>query len=399
MGQVRILVAGVCEAVEQGPSGGGAAGSLPGARSDVASWRHRLRAMGVPTEDLRTLCSPQLTRAAFLEALEAQAGATAQEADGQLLLIISAHGGPGALFFAQDGPVSSAAVVEVLDRQLRGRRVTLVLDTCPPAGSPSEIPQLRPQDRLLLASDGAHPAEEHHGPDGWHGAFTWAMGQVLDRWASVGPHGALVPISARLLVEQASLVLRGLGYAQVPLALGAELDAPLLGGGQVTPAPLPVGATRQIDPGNPHGFKVYEIQPLGGGTRLGSLIVTGPTWSPPFGTSFAADQEVWTITPPSSGFRLVPTTENLPAFSGTRYEHVAFNPMGGKSNYQITGIFEIEDSSGALQGYMKTASGQLDWYMSTSTITSYFQTSSYLDFAWLSGSVSFSAQYKASPKI
>lgn len=367
---------------------------LAGAARDAHNWLSRLQAVGVSPRDTRLLVQQgdrRPTRAAFLDALDWLCQRLDQDDQAHGLLILSAHGGRDALFHAADGPLTPSELRAHLPR----RGITAILDVCPdPGGSPAD---LRPQDLVLRAASSGHPAEEHRDGDAWHGAFSWACHRVMDRWMGLGPHGALVPISPRVLVDQATLVLRGLGYGQQPVLEGpqARFDQPLLGGRQVVQAPLRPAVTRQNDPESPDGFKVFDIKD-GHGASIGQMIVTGPQWTP--ATGWEANREYWSIAVPSNDFTLVPTSDSLPGTVPTlKYQHVAFDPSGGTGSYSVgSGDFKIE-SGGSITGYMSKAVGKLVWFK-TATVTTYYPQGT-LVFTKLTSSTNITAQLRNSSKL
>lgn len=382
MAEVYVLVAGV----------GSSAGQqrLHGVAEDLAGWTRRLQAMGVEAGHIEALGADPaaVTRDALLASVARLGARVAGQPGARGMLVISAHGGHGALLHAADAPIGAEDLARTLDA-VGAPGLTVVLDTCHGGGA------LRPQDLVLRAADATHPAEEHRVGDAAQGAFTWACHQVLDRWMAVGPHGALVPISPRVLVEQAALLLRGLGYAQRPVIEGPadRAEAALLGGAEPVAAPLLAGATRQVDPGMPDGFKVYDILD-GRGTQIGTMVSTGPSWSAVPG--WEADREYWT-TVPTNDFSLVPTSDSLPSPApGTVYEQVRFNPAGGTNNYTLgAGDFQISQG-GAVVGYLRPGGLQQKWYR-TATVTTYYPYGT-LVFTKLSGSQGITAQERTADK-
>lgn len=373
--------------------------SLPGAQSDVRGWAARLEQAGVAREDMVLLAEQDDTdgppdRAGFLAAVERMARRMSLDAQAQGLLVVSAHGGDGALFHAADGPVRAAEVVELLEALVPDRSITAILDLCPATDEAARLPALRAQDLVVHAADVGHPAEEHAVGAGWQGAFSWACHQVMDRWMAVGPHGALVPISPRVLAEQATLVLRGLGYGQQPVLVGpdARFDAPLLGGGPVRTAPLPPLVVRQVDPDRPDAFKVWDIQ--AGGSSVGVLVVTGPTWSPAAG--WEANREYWSTSVPTTDFTLVPTSAGLPAtVPNLKFLHVQFDPAQGTSSYTLASGYTVS-AGGGTTGWLAVSPTRLDWYKA-SPVSKYYPAST-LTFTKFNSSTTITAQLQSAPK-
>jgi len=375
VGTVHVLVVG---AGQGGFSEGGAgcATDLRGAGPDAQGWLRRLDAMGVRRDAITALCSlpggrvpawadAPATLGALRQALSVWARQLAQDPDAHGLLLVSGHGRAGSLVLA-DGTLPLSEVSRLLDRHVDDRGIITILDLCWTDGA---APGLRPQDLVIHSADGRHPAEEHRDGDRWQGAFSWAAQRVIDRWLSVGPHGALVPISPAVLVQQATKVLDGLGYAQRPVVAGPDAicQRGLLGGRRVQHAPLAVAVTREFDPGNNDGFTIYDIKKMDG-TRLGVLVVTGPQWTPSPG--WAAGREYWSTAIPSSDFKLVvAANQTLPgSVPSLAYQHISFTGVATSSYTVATPGWAVK-SGGSIVGYMHWRANGLDWYMTTNPIT------------------------------
>ena len=325
MGRVYGIVCSVGDYSVRDLDEGRSLGSsdLHGACNDAQGWVERLVRMGIDRGDLTVLCSPSggkpargadgpATRTNLLAAIAQLARRMARHPDSEGLLIVSGHGARGSLVQTVDGRVTARELRALLDVHLPDRGITAFLDICPVPGQQVERAPLRPVDLVMAASSTGHPAEEYRHDGSWHGAFTWAAHQVLDRWMGVGPHGSLVPISPRTLTEQASLMLQGLGFGQRPGVSGPahRAEQGLLGAGGVRPAPLAAEVTRQMDPGKPDGFRVYDILDTGG-SLLGNIYVLGPSYSAPNGWN--NDREYWSIAPPSGTFRIALGSAACPA--------------------------------------------------------------------------------------
>lgn len=376
---------------------------LRGVGQDVLGWQQRLARMGVAGHRISVTRGATCTRDDVLRAVDALARQLAADPDAAGLLVMAGHGGEhGALLHCADGALTVDQVTTQLDATLPGRGIAAIFDVCPVAQATARPVALRDCDVVLAAAAPGHPAEEVQIDGRWHGAFTWALHRVLDRWASTGPHGALVPISPAILHEQSTLVLRGLGFAQQPTLVGppSACQAPLMGGDRVVAAPLPAAVTRQVSPDN-DSFTVYDLQ-NGQGTSIGTFVVTGSAFTPTGG--YVAMRDYWT-TIPTTAFVMVPTTDSLPGTVPNKvYTHFEFDPNGGTSSYNLTPgsgqtLFKLTVGS-TIVGYLMRTAGTpvaLDWYMTTSPITTYFPTpAGGLTFTPVSSSGSITAQMRSS---
>lgn len=385
------------------PTGQAAARPLRGVRADLEGWRRRLRAMGTPDAQITRLHHPRTTTDRVLAEVEALARRVHATAEGRGLLILGGHGGggEGELLRCADGPLRADALAASLEAHLPGRGILTVVDVCAPAGTGGAPLSLRPCDLVMAAAAPGQQAEELEVEGRWHGAWTWALHRVLDRWAQVGPHGALVSISPAVLHQQACLVLQGLGFRQTPTLQGpsALRDLPLGPGTTARPAPLPLGVTRQISPDT--DCLVYRIQALAG-ADLGRLVVTDATFQSTGG--YVASREYWQ-TIPTDGFKLVPTDEGLPTMvPGLAYGQLTFDPSGATHAFSLTAgtgqtLFRLTVGQTEV-GYLMRTSGQpvrLDWYMTTSPITPFFPTpSTGLVFSPVTGTAAITAQKRVS---
>lgn len=376
---------------------------LRGVDADLDGWRTRLVRMGVPQDRIERIGPAGTTRGQVLAALDALAQRVAASPEGQGLLVLAGHGGAttGGLLACADGDLRTEQVRERLDAYLPGRGITAFVDLCATAGEEPDPCALRACDLVLAAASPGQVAEELAVEGQWQGAFTWAVHRVLDRWAGLGPHGALVPISPQVLHRQASLLLQGLGFAQRPTLVGPEARriAPLAGDSVLVTAPLPAQVTRQISPET--DSMVYKIQTLQG-ADLGRLVVTGSSFQPT--GDYVASREYWEVLP-TSAFKLVPTTESLPGTAPNKvYTQFAFDPSGGTSSYTLSAgtgqtLFKLTVGTDEVGYLMRTAGTPvgLAWYMTTDPITAYFPTpSGGLAFGPVTGSVTIDAQRKIS---
>lgn len=370
--------------------------ALRGVGRDLFGWQTRLARMGVAGHRIAVTSGEACTRDDVLQTVRQLSRQLAEDDSATGLLVLSGHGGEhGALLHTADGPLSVQDLADVLDSFLPGRGITALIDVCPVSVPAAQPIALRPCDVVLAASAPGHPAEEIEVDGKWHGAFTWALHQVLDRWASTGPHGALVPVSPALLHHQASLVLQGLGFGQRPTLTGpdAACAAPLGGGERVLRAPLPAMVTRQLDPG-PILFTVYDLTHSGGGGD--DVVVTGPGFTNTGG--YVKNKEYWAVAP-QDGDVLKKTSDALPAtVPGNAYPQLAFDPGGNTTSYTLDGatltLLALKNGSD-LRGYVVVGGGSpplLTWYM-VPTITRFYPVpAGGLSFSKVTTSVTFSGQ-------
>ena len=298
---------------------------LRGARNDAVSWwRLCIRHLGVPAEQVTVLASPPLspeelgddprsrlaaertelggaTHHEIMAAFERLARTLAERPNASALFTFAGHGlatgpvvdgvtGTNLALCPQDvvvGDGSDEKMIEVLRleeclEELSCARMTMVLDACYSTGrrrhprgrslAPEGIPpetasRLGLRSRLILASQVWSPAYELVIDGRWHGACSWVLTRLLERWQrrQLG-ETRFINVSYHDLVFHAANALDVFGVDQVPVMWGERrLDnlAFAFGGGVMAPGttsrrPDRRRRGRQI-PVNPNRVLIYGV--------------------------------------------------------------------------------------------------------------------------------------------
>ncbi len=321
--------------------------NLRGALQDVKAWYVAARALGIPADAIEVRTSPLLaaadmpidatgtrfgpaTREGLLDGVQKLGQALAGDV-AQGLLTFSGHGATdsdGTLLLcpsdvtASLGRALSFPVLEqALDAVVPEHGLTVVLDTChagatgllggafgrvggrtlgsrAPAGTPLTAPALRAHDRILGACRASQNAREYTFQTVWHGAFTWALTSVLNRWGIAHDEGGIryVGISYGELLTRAHHLLVADAFNQAPTFSGPDGEAavpfaypsgPKTAPDVTRPMPSPI---EELDPGTDLG--VYAITNVGG-TILGYVVSVADEDVTIGGNTWKSKREYW----------------------------------------------------------------------------------------------------------
>lgn len=183
---------------------------------------------------------------------------------------------------AMDTTTSADAAETVGGLRASGTARCLTRRTLP--GGAKAAWKTRP-DAVLLAADVGTPAYEYPFDGVWHGAFSWALARVLERWAfdAPGEDRSEFRIANREAVERVKAMLQALEFRQAPVFVGKAAlqncrvlnaeDSADVGTGEPQPA-----RKHEIYPDDiTHAFRVYNISQkvLGVWTQIGQVLATG----------------------------------------------------------------------------------------------------------------------------
>lgn len=307
------LIIGINDYTAFAASQGAAPGSsdLRGAVNDARSHAVLARLLGYPAANIRVLTAPGLTAADVAATFEGRAptdvsldGATFGEAtraaieEGLAWLAkgLAKKGSRGILAWSGHGDVRDEEGVlcpsdtvsglatafsygELLER-LGGvgtYNLTVLLDACHVAGRgrgtlsggtlTDDEPRLGDHAAVYAACEPTGVAYEHHFDGRWHGAFSWALNRVLERWERADGRGYnYVRISNLELVERAWALLDALSFDQQPCYEGdpdrlgeAAFQFPAIRDDSFDPAALD---DREIDPSQGTAFQGSPVSGL-----------------------------------------------------------------------------------------------------------------------------------------
>ncbi|MCB9548720.1 MAG: hypothetical protein H6706_23180 [Myxococcales bacterium] len=388
------------------------AADVAGPLGDVQRWRAAVDDLGVPVENvwLATSISPRAledgdvqARAVASLGAELPAGQWARDGSrasvealvqafiarldadadprARALVVWAGHGWTSAsgalhLVAASTRPsgdgfedlVAYDRLAELLDARRAGRELTLVLDTCFAAAGPGhrsltgqrvrgarrlEVP--RPDDVLLLASQGGQSALEFQAGRQTVGAFSWALTTVLGRWGKAG-EAAQWDLSPTDLIARTCTLLFALDLPQTPAFVGTPDDLlyPVLHRpGAVDPRPAPTEHPLQIDPG--HGGRVYEYT-VSGQTSLVIATADKSKWG-------LNPEEIWWQSYPAGvDFTITTSTQSPTASGGATYNRQAWAPETPPSTVSAGGHEIRTSTSGSPVGWMYQSGSSLQFY-------------------------------------
>ncbi|MEM7249400.1 MAG: hypothetical protein AAF533_29080 [Acidobacteriota bacterium] len=340
MTEIHGLLIGIDDYSTYDESTGQPAGTsdLAGGLNDVHGWWTLARSMGASPENLRVLTAPALspeqrdalgrgagdaqyrtaTRDEVLEGVKWLVHSLKGRPEARGLITYSGHGDveAGELVLCpsnvQGDPLEHALSFAELDELLHHLdvpgQVTLLLDTCH-AGAGDRVHgerRLRGGGRLesatrlqspqvvLAACRTQETSAELQLVTGARGAFSWAVGSLLQRWASPDGEDFVFPIDNLELTRRAARLLDGMALHQTP-----ELEGPLelasqavFVGGEVPSSTPPSTKDRELSPGLSGYYRIYYVHD-DNGARVAEILATGDSYRA--GDGYAANMEYWHV--------------------------------------------------------------------------------------------------------
>jgi hypothetical protein len=432
--------------------------NLPGSVNDARAFYRHCRGLGIRPENIWVLTSPQLSPSDLEMDEQARGGVRTGEATREEILdkvawisaklgdasqptglmTYSGHGdylaGDGFVLcpgdVAQGGKnglknaVSCKELQGIVRQHGASANLTVLLDACH-AGAAKEAPESRTSltnraikvgmlatdapaisDRVITACARDQSAHQSTFSGEDRGAFSWAVGSVLNQWKKVeeGDHVRLT-LSYGELVSRADRLLKSLSFQEAPELLGA----PQLGDlaflqrgltvipGSTSREPDALMKAAQLDP-DQHDYALYEMS---ANSAVFASILVANTGATIGGVSFTAGDEHWSMNangPGTSNVSLAITSDqdwpggsSIPGFpvgsarptfkmpSGVTWSTAGSNPSGVHLMSLMTGVkqglkFNLSYDSG-----LSRWSGSLIWYQSVpsgSSPTSFVLTSS-----------------------
>ncbi|MFT5460894.1 MAG: hypothetical protein ACI9K2_007414, partial [Myxococcota bacterium] len=243
---------------------------LSGAVNDALLWWRVSNTIGVPIPRIRVLTTPSMLDAPWQIGQGASGSSMGGASHDEILagigwlttslakdptagglLTFSGHGlhldGNLALAPADlsgkdlDNAIPYATIAKMLEEAGVAAQVTVVLDTCQaadptavagrtgralagpeaPAGAATALPRSR--ERILTAADLGAPSFEAYLGGQAHGAFTWSMVMLTERWElSREENRSLATVSYGELTRRTGLLLDVLGLDQTPRLYGQD---------------------------------------------------------------------------------------------------------------------------------------------------------------------------------
>jgi len=322
---------------------------LKGAVNDANLWWRMTQAIGVPAPRTRVLTTPGILDAPFelgpggqkselgnathdkiLEGVDWLAAKLGEDPTANGLITFSGHGlykegvgkalGPSDLSGSElDNAISYADIADRLRATDAQDQVTLILDAChakddsddptitgralvgaeAPADAVNEFSEL--EERILSAASEGNPSYEAYLGGMAHGAFTWSMVTLTERWEiSREDDRSLATVSYGELVDRSGRMLEVLGFEQTPEVYGGDgvEDMPFLSIGtesSVATDDDPNRALkddRQLHP-DVNGFRIYSLRT--GGDIFATIAVVGEDDLSIGGYTLTKDTEYWKV--------------------------------------------------------------------------------------------------------
>jgi hypothetical protein len=370
---------------------------LPGGLNDVrAFWRICLD-LGIQPENIRVLTSPALkpgelegskpvnfgpaTESEILANVDWLAQKLGAEAKPSGLLAYTGHGdyaeAKGLVLCPTDvsgddldHAIPFSALQSKLTSAHAADNLTVVLDTCHsgtgqkpqkggwqiaslrnrPIAIPPSIRAARdvPGGRVLTASSVEQSAYQARFSGVYRGAFSWAIGAVLEQWKLVQEgENVRVTISYQELRNRAEALLKSLSFPQTPqLQAAPEVEALSFfhqgltaHADETSKEPDAQPVIQQLDPGF-KGYNIYSMTYTAGLTVSTSKTLSARTTYNTGTVTFTADNEYWSMTSTFTGHVNSPAsgaTLQLNGSAGTQdWPH-----SGGVSGFPVSGALTM----------------------------------------------------------
>lgn len=370
---------------------------LPGGRNDVrAFWRICLD-LGIQPENIRVLTSPELkhdelegaknanfgpaTESEILKQVDWLAQKLGAEAKPSGLLAYTGHGdyseAKGLVLCPTDvagDDLDHAIPFSTLQSKLASKdaaaNLTVVLDTChsgtgaKPQQGGWQVASLRnrrivastlksaardmPGGRVLAASSVEQSAYQAKFSGVYQGAFSWAIGSVLEQWKLVQEgENVRVTISYEELRSRAEALLKSLSFPQTP-QLQAAPEVEKLSffhqgltahADETSKEPDAQPIIQQLDPGT-KDYNIYSMTYTAGSTTSTSKTLSARTTYNTGTVTFTADNEYWSMTSTFNGHVNSPAsgaTLELDGSAGSQdWPH-----SGGVSGFPVSGALAM----------------------------------------------------------